>query len=166
MTVLLALRIVAALGCGLMAGVFFAFSTSVMRGLARLGPAEAIAAMQAMNRAILNPLFLACFFGSAVACILAMVSALWQLPDPAAVCTLAGGTLYLVGAILVTMAVNVPLNRALDAVATGDPGSASRWSAYLAKWTAWNHVRAATALAAAALLTIAIWLQPAGAGTS
>src|SRR5262249_16863870 len=78
MTVLLALRIVAALGCGLMAGVFFAFSTSVMRGLARLGPAEAIAAMQAMNRAILNPLFLACFFGSAVACILAMVSALWQ----------------------------------------------------------------------------------------
>jgi uncharacterized membrane protein len=46
---LLALTLVAALGCGLMAGLFFAFSVSVMKALARLPSAEGIAAMQSIN---------------------------------------------------------------------------------------------------------------------
>ncbi len=40
------LALCAALGCGSMAGVFFAFSTFVMRALARLQPALGIEAMQ------------------------------------------------------------------------------------------------------------------------
>ncbi len=36
--------------CGLVAGVFFAFSTFVMSGLARLPPADGIRAMQSINR--------------------------------------------------------------------------------------------------------------------
>jgi len=36
---------IAALGCGLLAGLYFAFSNSVMNGLSRLPPAEGIAAM-------------------------------------------------------------------------------------------------------------------------
>jgi uncharacterized membrane protein len=53
---LFALTLVAALGCGLMAGVFFAFSAFVMKALARLPLAQGIAAMQSINVAVINPI--------------------------------------------------------------------------------------------------------------
>ena len=43
---LFVLTLSSALGCGLIAGVFFAFSAFVMRALARLEPAQGMAAMQ------------------------------------------------------------------------------------------------------------------------
>jgi uncharacterized membrane protein len=148
--------LVAALGCGLMAGLFFAFSVSVMKALARLPSAEGIAAMQSINVAIINPVFLAVFLGTAVACLLVMIAALLRWHNPGAVYLLIGGALYLVGTFLVTLVFNVPKNNALASVAPADPESASLWTDYLSKWTAWNHVRAAAALAAAASLTIAL----------
>ena len=39
------LTLIAAIGCGLVAGVFFAFSSFVMKALARLQPAQGVAAM-------------------------------------------------------------------------------------------------------------------------
>jgi uncharacterized membrane protein len=51
---------------------------------------------------------------------------------------------------------NVPKNNALASVGATDSESVSLWTDYLSKWTAWNHVRAAAALAAAASLTIAL----------
>jgi uncharacterized membrane protein len=48
---LFVLTLFAALGCGLVAGVFFAFSTFVMKALARLPAEQGIAAMQAINAA-------------------------------------------------------------------------------------------------------------------
>lgn len=44
----------AALGCALIAGVFFAFSAFVMKALGRLTPAGGITAMQSINVAVLN----------------------------------------------------------------------------------------------------------------
>ena len=148
--------LLAALGCGVMAGLFFAFSVSVMKALARLPSAEGIAAMQSINVAIINPVFLAVFLGTAVACLLVMIAALLRWHNPGAVYLLIGGALYLVGTFLVTLVFNVPKNNALASVAPADPESASLWTDYLSKWTAWNHVRAAAALAAAASLTIAL----------
>ena len=58
-------------GSALMAGLFFAFSTSVMKALKTLSPACGIAAMQSINVLIINPLFLTAFLGTAVACVLA-----------------------------------------------------------------------------------------------
>src|SRR5262245_43279533 len=55
------LRIATAVACGLMGGLFFVFSNAVMGALSRIQPAEGIAAMQSINRVILNPLFLAIF---------------------------------------------------------------------------------------------------------
>lgn len=153
---LFTLTLVTALGCGLMAGLFFAFSVAVMRALARLPPAEGIAAMQSINIAIINPLFLAVFLGTGAGCALVMIAALWRWHDPGSVYSLTGSALYLIGSLLVTMMFNVPRNEALAAVASADPDSAKLWAEYLAKWTAWNHVRAAASLAAAALLTIAL----------
>lgn len=72
------------------------------------------------------------------------------------VCRLIGGALYLVGTFLVTLVFNVPKNKTLASVATTATEGASLWSDYLSNWTAWNHVRAAAALAAAALLTMAL----------
>jgi len=153
---LFALSLFAALGCGLIAGVFFAFSTFVMKALSRLPPVDGIAAMQSINVAVLNPWFLATFLATAAACVLVVISSLWRMHHRGAVYTLAGGALYLVGTFLVTVVFNVPKNEALASVAPTDRNSASLWTSYLVTWTAWNHVRTAAALAAAASLTIGL----------
>ena len=112
------LTLVSALGCGLMAGLFFAFSVSVMKALARLPSAEGIAAMQSINVAIINPVFLAAFFGTAAACVLIiMIASLLRWHDPGAVYLLIGGAFYLIGTFLVTFVFNVPKNNALATVA-------------------------------------------------
>lgn len=150
------LTLVAALGCGLIAGVFFAFSAFVMKALGRLPPGEGIAAMQSINVAVLNPWFLSAFLGTAAACVLVMISSLLRWRDPGAAYLLAGGALYLIGTFLVTVVFNVPRNKALASVRPADSDGASLWASYLASWTAWNHIRTAAALAAAASLTIAL----------
>ena len=69
---------------------------------------------------------------------------------------LSGGLAYLIGTILVTIAFNVPRNNALAAVDPPSANGARLWASYVTSWTAWNHVRTAAALAAAASLTIAL----------
>ncbi len=149
------LELVAALGCGLVAGVFFAFSTFVMPALARLQPPQGITAMQSMNITAINPLFMLAIFGTAAVCFFLAVSSLLKWQQPGAVYLLVGSLLYLVGAVLVTVVFNVPLNDALAIVDPSSPDGASLWSNYLTNWTNWNHVRTVAALAAAALFTIA-----------
>ena len=153
---LFTLTLVSALGCGLMAGLFFAFSVAVMKALARLPSAEGIAAMQAINVAIINQVFLAAFFGTAVACVLIVIASLLRWHNPGAVYLFIGGALYLLGTFLVTLVFNVPKNKGLASIAPADPEVASLWTDYLSQWTAWNHVRTAAALAAATSITIAI----------
>ena len=150
------LTLCAALGCGLVAGVFFAFSAFVMKAFARLSPGEGRAAMQSVNVAVLNPLVLGVFVGTAAACAIAVVFSVLRWNDPGAAWWLAGGLLYLVGCFLVTMVFNVPRNEALARIAPADPGAASQWAGYLSSWTAWNHVRTAASLAAAAAFTIGL----------
>ena len=118
---LFTIMLVAALGCGLMAGLFFAFSVSVMKALARLPSAEGIAAMQSINVAIINPVFLAAFFGTAAACALIMIASLLRWHDPGAVYLLIGGAFYLVGTFLVTLVFNLPKNNVLASVAPANP---------------------------------------------
>ncbi|MBW4683808.1 MAG: DUF1772 domain-containing protein [Komarekiella atlantica HA4396-MV6] len=153
---LLALKLLAALGCGLMAGVFFAFSTFVMNAFARLQPAQGIAAMQSINIAAINPLFMTALFGTAAACIFLLVFSLLRWHQPGAAYLLFGSLLYLVGTFGVTIVFNVPLNDALAKVEPGSTIGQNLWSSYLANWTIWNHIRAAAALAAAASFTIAL----------
>lgn len=138
----------AALGCGLVAGVLFAFSSFVMPALARLPPAQGIAAMQSINTTVLNRSFLGVFVGTGVVCAaLAVVST----HEPA---RLVGALVYLTGTIGVTRACNVPRNDALARLHPDAPEAGAAWGRYVASWTAWNHVRTAASLAAAAALTI------------
>jgi uncharacterized membrane protein len=147
---LVVLAFLSALGTGLIAGVFFAFSAFVMTALGRLPPDQGIAAMQAINVAVINPWFFAAFFGTAALCAILVITSLFRWSEPGAIFLLAGGLLYLVGTILVTMRLNVPLN---DALAVAQPESAQAhglWTRYLAEWTVWNHLRTAASLAAMA----------------
>ncbi|MGH6635038.1 MAG: DUF1772 domain-containing protein [Gammaproteobacteria bacterium] len=127
-----------------------------MKALSRLPPSEGIAAMQSINVAVLNPWFMVAFLGTAAACVLALIFALLRWHEPAAVYLLVASALYLVGSLLVTMVCNVPRNEALASVPPAAPNSASLWAGYVASWTAWNHVRTAAALAAAASFNVAL----------
>lgn len=149
------LTFVAALGAGVIGGVFFAFSSFVMTALARLPPPQGIAAMQAINIVVINPVFLGVFLGTAVASAALVIVAFAAWSGPGAIWRIAGGGLYLVGTFLVTMAFNVPRNNALAGLDPAAAEAAPAWSRYVDEWTAWNHVRAAAAVAAAACLTIA-----------
>ncbi len=154
---LFTLTLIAALGCGLVGGIFFAFSTFVMKALARLPAAQGIAAMQSINITVINPLFMGAFFGTAAACVLVVVFSLLRWNEAGAAYLLSGGLVYLIGTILVTMVFNVPRNDALAAVDPSSAFGARLWDSYVTSWTAWNHVRTAAALAAAVLLTIALY---------
>jgi uncharacterized membrane protein len=151
-----AVTLLAALGCGLVAGVFFAFSTFVMKALSRLPPGEGIAAMQSINVAVLNPWFFAAFLGTAAACVMALVSSLLRWQEPEAVYLLVGSTLYLAGCLMVTALFNVPRNKSLASIPPTDPHSESEWADYLHVWTVWNHVRTAASLAAAVSFSVAL----------
>ena len=149
------LIVVAIAGCGLMAGLFFVFSFSVMDALSQMPPNEGMKAMQLINRTILNPVFLGAFMGTAVACLLVAIISLWQR-EPGFGWALAGAIVYLVGGFWVTAARNVPLNNRLDVQSPGSTESAEVWALYLKRWTQWNHVRTAACIAATVLLTIAL----------
>ena len=153
---LFALKLFAALGCGLVAGVFFAFSTFVMSALARLQPREGITAMQSINITAINPLFMMAFFGTALACLFLAIASLSQWHQPGTIYLLLGSLLYLVGTFLVTIAFSVPLNDALAIAKPDSTEGANLWARYLTNWTLWNHIRTIAAFGAAALLTIAL----------
>lgn len=155
-TVLFALKLFSALGCGLIAGVFFAFSTFVMKALAQQPPPQGIAAMQAINITVINPWFMTAFLGTAVTCLVLAISTLSKWHQPGAIYLLVGSLLYLVGTFLVTMLGNVPLNDALAIADSKSTEGATLWAKYLTNWTFWNHLRTIAALAAATLLTMTI----------
>lgn len=149
------MTLVAAVAAGIVAGVFFAFSTFVMPALRRLPDARGLAAMQAINRAApASPLFMLALMGTGVLCAVLGVVALTRLDQPAARYVLAGCVLYL-SVVAVTGAYHVPRNDALGLLDPAAGGSPAAWRHYLAGWTAWNHVRSLASLAATVLFVVA-----------
>jgi uncharacterized membrane protein len=150
------LLVLAALFCGLMAGFFFAFSFLVMRALELQPGVAGMPVMQTINIVVFNPVFGISFSAAPAFCVLAMNTALAHRRHPAANYALAGGALYLVGTLYVTVFGNVPLNDALDAVSATSSAAPEMWARYLREWVPWNHLRTAAAFVAAGLLTAGI----------
>ena len=148
--------LVTALACGVVAGVFFAFSTFVMAALKRLPPRQGIAAMQSINVTVITPLFMLTLFGAALACLGLGGWALFASGDHPTALLLAGAACYLIGTIVVTMTGNVPMNNRLMELDADDPTSADYWDEYVTRWTNLNHIRTLAPLAAAALFTLAL----------
>jgi uncharacterized membrane protein len=153
---LFVLTLVTALGCGLVAGFFLAFSACVMKALARLPAAQGLAAMQSINVVVINVIIMGALFGTGGACVVLIVGAVLDWGEPYAVYLLIGGAVYVAGAILLTGAYNVPRNDAVARLDPNSPDAADHWRRYVKEWTAANHVRTLSSLASATLLTIAL----------
>lgn len=153
------LTTIAAILSAVAAGMMYAFSTFVMRGLDRTGPVDALTAMRGINaEANANAPFLLAYFGATILALVVGVVAVIQLRQPGSVWLLVGAVFGILGAVI-TMAFNVPLNNHLDTVnPVGlSPADAAReWQAYFSTWTAWNHVRSATGVIGAALMLIGL----------
>lgn len=145
--------ILAALGAGLMAGVYFAFSTFIMQSLNQLGAAQAADAMNSINKVILNSWFMYVFFGSSLLYAGASIYALLIDDLPGRWFLFGVGALYVVGMFLCTAMFNVPLNNRLAASAHEANAKTHTWLHYRKVWTRWNHVRSVASLASL-LLTI------------
>ena len=100
----------AAVLAGLQAGTYYTWASGVMPGLARTDDRTFVHAMQQMNVAIVNPVFLLSFLGAPVLA----GAAIWAGGPAARPWAIAGAALAL-GTIVITFAGNIPLNDALDA---------------------------------------------------
>jgi uncharacterized membrane protein len=129
-----------AIGCGLLGGLFFAFSTFIMKALGRIAHVAGIAGMNSINEVILRSLFMPLFWGTTAASAVLVVSAVVAWEEAGAKAMLIGGLVYLLGMFVCTVAIEVPLNNQLKAGAASDR-ALSTWERYLVRWTRWNHVR-------------------------
>lgn len=145
-----------AVGCGLMAGVYFAFSTFIMPAVGRIEAIHAVSAMNSINTTIQKSLFMPLFFGTTLAALALAIVGFLRWGEPAGTAMLAGGILYVVGMFVFTVVFNVPLNDALTAVNAGSSEAATVWTRYLSDWTFWNHVRTVASMAASVLFIAAI----------
>jgi uncharacterized membrane protein len=151
-----ALLMACAIAAALVSGIFYAFSTFVMRALGALSPAVGIAAMQSINIVVINPLFFAVFFGTAGLSLAGAGASRFSESDASAWFAVAGAILYIVGCVGVTIVGNVPLNNRLAGASPEDSDAQSLWRFYLVRWTFWNHVRTAASLAAAVCFVLGV----------
>jgi uncharacterized membrane protein len=131
--------ILAVITMGLMSGIFQLYSHTVMPGLAKTDDRTFVTAFRAMDRAIMNPLFLVTFVGPLVFSGLATVLSLGSASRRLLPWLIVAVVLYLI-VMIITIRVNVPLNNALKA-ATDPDLSAVRERFTETVWVRWNHVR-------------------------
>jgi uncharacterized membrane protein len=143
----------------LMAGFFYTYSVSVMPGLDAIDPLSATRAMQGINAVIRIPVFAAGFFGALLFPLVASLLAWIGHRRRVALLTLLSATVYLVGVFTVTLLMNVPMNEALAGINPTTETSSAVWSSYAQPWTAWNHVRTLSAIAAFGFSVAAVVLE-------
>lgn len=141
---------------GMMAGVYFTYAVAVMPGLKATDDRTFVAAFQHIDRAIINPVFVAIFLSAPVLTALAgVLTALVGVPDPGAAGSRGLPWIFVafglnLVAFLVTIRVNLPLNDAIKAA--GDPDqidvTAARARFQESTWARWNVLRTALTLAA------------------
>jgi uncharacterized membrane protein len=139
------LLLAATLAVGLQAGTYYVWASGVMPGLARTDDRTFVDALQNMNVAIVNPVFLATFLGAPVLAAGAAVAASGSA-RPWAVAGLA----LALGTLVVSFAANIPLNDALEAAGRVDgiKDLAAVRADFEDSWVRWNVVRAVLSTAA------------------
>ncbi len=143
-------QLLAIVAPGLMAGFFYAYSVSVMPGLDRLDPTEAIHAMQGINIAVRNAVFMATYAAPPLLGLLAAALTAWQGRRRAALLFAASSAVYGLGVLAPTGSINIPMNQALALLIPGPDrtGLAALWADYSGRWTPWNTLRTLFSLAA------------------
>jgi uncharacterized membrane protein len=153
-----AVLLLATLTTGLAAGVFVLYAHTIMPGLRRTDDRTFVGAFQAIDRAIINPWFMSCFFGALILTGLAAVLYFGSGGRRALPWIAAAFVLYLV-VVIITLAVHLPLNDAIKAA--GSPDQINnlaqvRHAFDEAKWVTWNLVRAILSTAAFGSLIAAL----------
>jgi uncharacterized membrane protein len=143
-------------GCALIAGSFFVFSTMVMPALHDRPHSEAMAAMQSINRVAEKPAFVSVFVITGLLGVAMCVSAIWTWDQPGAGLRLAGGLVNTIGSFGLTMAFHVPKNNALAKLDAVGPDAAKKWADYYDAWVPGNHVRALASTVAVVLFLLAL----------
>lgn len=143
---------------GAIAGFFYAYSSTVMRGFDAIEPHHAIAAMQGINANVRNAVFAPAFFGTPVAAVVTGTLFLVLRWHSGAILMFLAAATYVLGAFLPTLLINVPMNEALALVSLPrDPENAALiWSSYSIRWTWWNSLRAAFSMVSLILVACAI----------
>lgn len=148
------------LSIGAIFGFFYAWVCSTMWGLDATEPPVAITAMQAMNASVRNPVFFPAFFLTPlILAATSYVATAHQYKRSALLFGLAAG-LYAVGAFLVTVTINVPMNEALAEVVVPTDTETARaiWQDYSSSWQFWNTLRTVVSGASLLLTGLAIYL--------
>lgn len=150
--------IAATMTMGLMAGVFGIYSNAIMPGLRRTDDRTFVAAFQSIDRAIIDPAFMATFVGALA--LTALAALLHLTGDGRSILpwTAAAFVLYLL-VFVITIRVNVPRNNEIKAAGDVDRmtdllGVRERFDE--ARWARWNHVRTFASTVAFGLLAWAL----------
>jgi uncharacterized membrane protein len=144
--------VAATISIGLMAGVFGVYAHAIMPGLRKTDDRTFVSAFRAIDRAIINPLFMVWFFGA-----LAFAGAAAALlgGERSVLPWIAAALVLYLAVVVITMAVHVPLNDAIKA-AGGSDFALVRERFEEARWVAWNVVRAVLSTAALGCLAWAL----------
>lgn len=142
--------VAATVTAGLLAGLFYAYSVSVMPGLARGDAKTFVEGMRGINVAIMNGWFMLSFLGAPL---LAAVAVVLNLNAGAALWLTVAGFACLLAMIVITGAVHIPLNNALDAGGNAYEQVRTRFEA---TWVRWNVVRTLASLAGFGFLVAAL----------
>ncbi len=104
--------------CSLVAGFLFAFAIVVMPGIKDLKDREFIRAFQVMDGVIQNnqPVFILVWVGSVVTLLASLVLGMGQLEGVGRLLIIFAALAYLLGVQLPTAAINIPLNKRLQAL--------------------------------------------------
>lgn len=156
MTVANVILVITVILTALQAGLFYAWSCSVMPGFASLSDREFVSVMQKTNRAIQNPVFFAAFFGAPIFLVISTVLRYNQSPN--FLLLLASTFIYLIGNFSVTVFGNVPMNSVLDRfdLESADNEQITRQRVnFERRWTILNHVRAISSTISLILVLIA-----------
>ena len=137
-------------------GVFFTYSNSVVPGLDKADAEKAVEAMRRMNVAIINPGFMATFIGPVITAAVTGFLLLGLDEDTSAYLFLAGALVYLVGCLVITGRINVPMNNALENSTSTDWDR--RWADFSPRWRRWNTVRTLSSGGALLLCGIGLYL--------
>lgn len=151
--------IVATFLCSLVAGLVFAFAVVVMPGIGALGDGQFLRAFQVIDRVIQNnqPIFLLVWVGSFVALLAAAALGIGQLDGTGRLLMIAAVLVYLVGVQLPTVAINIPLNNAVQALEIDGMDEAAQEEArqrFESRWNLWNSIRTILAGLACVLLLV------------
>ncbi|MFY0593546.1 DUF1772 domain-containing protein [Roseivirga sp.] len=144
---------------GLSAGLFFAWSVSVIPGTQKIGSEAYLEAMQSINRAILNPMFFMVFFGSLL---FLGASSYYQfhVGKSAFWLMIIAAITYLIGTIAVTGLGNVPLNDQLEHTNLNQLSKAELHDLrlyYESKWNRFHLIRTTCAVASFILAAASIF---------